>query len=216
MRVLDRLIGSQIRRPSGPLGWLLGHLMAQEHRPLTDWTLDFLGLDPAGHLLDIGCGGGMAIQMAAARAESGRVVGVDYAPRMAAQARRRNRALIRAGRAEVVLGSVSALPFPDGAFDQAYSIETFYFWPDPEADLREVLRVVRPGGRVALSMDISLERQDRDAIADNASRLGFTVYDRATVEAVLLAAGFADVSSVAEPSRGKGWLCVRGTRPASQ
>lgn len=213
MRLLDALIGSQIRRPSGLLGRLLGHLMAQEHRPLTRWALDLLRPGTGDHLIDLGCGGGMAIRMAAEAAPGGRVIGLDYSRAMAGQARARNRALIAGRRAAVVQGSVAALPFPDGSFDHAYSIETFYFWPSPVADLGEVRRVLRPGGRVTLAMDISREGPDPAAIAANAERLGFTVYSREELETTLRLAGFTDVTTAAQPGRGKGWLAATGTRP---
>lgn len=214
MRLLDALIGSQIRRPSGWLGRLLGHLMAHEHRPLTAWAFEPLRLSGARRTLDLGSGGGMAMRMAADQAPDALVVGIDYARAMAAQSAARNRERIRQGRAAVIHGSVAALPFATGAFDAAYAIETFYFWPDPAADLREVRRTLRAGGRLALAMDISREGPDPTAIVDNASRLGFAVYGRDDLAELLRQAGFSDVSVTAEPGRGKGWLRAVGTNPA--
>jgi SAM-dependent methyltransferase len=211
MRFVDELIGRQIRHPSGWLGATLGHVMALEHRPLTRWTLDFLGVDPNDSVVDIGCGGGMAIGMTA---ESAAVVfGIDYAPRMVEQSRIRNRLLILQERAGIVRGAVSALPFRSGSFDKAYGIETLYFWPDPVADLAEVRRVLRPGGAVALAMDISKEGRDPAAIEENATRLGFRIYSRGELEELMRCAGFTRVFTRVLAGQGKGWICVKGSRP---
>ena len=65
-------MGQQARKPSGWLGKMLyGHLAARGHRPLTQWGIEFLDIQPADHVLDIGCGGGMAIQLLAQTAVEG-------------------------------------------------------------------------------------------------------------------------------------------------
>jgi hypothetical protein len=51
---LARLMGAQVRKPSGLLGRLLGHIMARGHRPLTDWTLSLMDIQPTDRVLDIG------------------------------------------------------------------------------------------------------------------------------------------------------------------
>ena len=61
MQFFDRFIGKQIRKPSGILGSLIGHIMASDHKELTDWTLDQLQLRDNDHVLDLGCGSGLAI-----------------------------------------------------------------------------------------------------------------------------------------------------------
>jgi ubiquinone/menaquinone biosynthesis C-methylase UbiE len=185
--------------------------MALDHRDLTDWTLDQLSLQEHDHVLDIGCGSGLAVERISAISAQGYVVGIDYSPAMIRQATRRNRCAIRKGHVGILRGNVSALPFADNRFDKACAIEAFYFWPDPSEDLREVARVLRPGGIAAFSMDISKEGLDKSAIAAIALRLGLPVYSGQEMEALLSQAGFTDVRSKAIPALGKGWLCTVGT-----
>ena len=67
-----------------------------------------------------------------------------------AQAQARNQARIRSGVVEIRKAPASQLPFADMTFDAAMSINSLQVWPDPHAGLREIRRVLRPGGRIAL------------------------------------------------------------------
>ena len=215
MRSLDRLIGRQIRHPSGLIGWALGHVMALEHRRLVAWAFSQLELQPSDVVLDIGCGAGMALKTAGEIATRGIVVGFDHSPIMTRVTHARNRRLIADGRGAVVQANVTAPPFAADSFDKAFSIESMYFWPNPRESLHEVRRVLKPAGRVALAMDISLEGHDRAAIADTAERLNMAVFSRADLESLLTDSGFNVVDVDAAPERGKGWICAIGEKPAS-
>lgn len=105
---------------------------------------------PADRVIELGCGPGVAVSALAARASRGFVVGVDHSPVMIRQARRRNRAAIRAGRVRLVCAPVENLSIGDGPFDVALAVNTAGMWPDPTARLRELARLLRPGGRIAL------------------------------------------------------------------
>lgn len=78
------------------------------------------------------------------------MVGVDHSQVMIRQARRRNRAAVRAGRVRLVHAPVESLSISDGPFDAALAVNTVGIWPDPTARLRELSRLLRPGGRIAL------------------------------------------------------------------
>lgn len=215
MKLLDQLIGRQIRKPLGFSGWLLGHLMANEHKNLVNWMLESLNIQSTDYVLDVGCGGGMALKTIAGTASNGFTAGIDYSPAMTKQATRRNRSAIDQGSMVILLGDVMALPFSDACFNAVCGVETFYFWPDPLSGLKEIGRVLRPGGSVALVMDISKETSDASVTEDIGARLGFKVYSGEEMTALLSEAGFTDVAFKAIPERGKGWLCASGTRPAT-
>src|SRR4029450_4443833 len=69
---------------------------------------------------------------------------------MPRQARRRNRAAIQAGRVRLIHTPVESLSISDGPFDAALAVNTVGMWPDPTARLRQLARLLRPGGRIAL------------------------------------------------------------------
>lgn len=214
MKLLDQLIGRQIRKPLGLSGRVLGHLMANEHKHLVNWMLESLNIQPSDYVLDVGCGGGMALKTIARTASNGFTAGIDYSLAMTKQAVRRNSTAIKSGNMSIVQGNAMAIPFNDACFNTVCGVETFYFWPDPLSGLREIWRVLKPGGSVALVMDISKETSDASVTEGIGARLGFQVYSGEEMKSLLSEAGFIDVSFKAIPERGKGWLCASGIKPA--
>jgi ubiquinone/menaquinone biosynthesis C-methylase UbiE len=100
------------------------------------------GLPPGGLLLDIGCGTGLFVERYCDW--GGRAVGLDLSPKMIERARD------RCGEAAWTVGTAEALPFRNDVFDAASSLLAFSYFHKPERMLAEVLRVLRPGGRLSL------------------------------------------------------------------
>ena len=201
----------QCRKP----GWLPGRLIALtmnvSHRRLTSWALQQIEIGPELAILDIGCGGGGAIARLAALAPRGRVHGIDYSAASVATARHTNRHLIQEGRVDIALGSVSALPFATGSFDLITAIETHYYWPSLERDLREVRRVLRSGGTFMLVAETYRNRRTDWLYRPAMALLRATYLTPDEHRAILLAAGF-DRIRVSEHAR-NGWICAIGQNP---
>lgn len=103
---------------------------------------------PGDAVLDLGCGAGFdAFVAALAVGPTGRVVGVDLSPEMLAVAER-GRAAAGLSTVEIRQANVEALPFPNATFDVALSNGVLNLIPDKPAALREVFRVLKPGGRL--------------------------------------------------------------------
>ena len=108
-----------------------------------------LAVGPGKRYLDVGCGiGHEALRIAAEVAPSGSVVGVDKSELMIGEARR------RAAQAnlpvEFIVGDALRLDLPDNSFDGARADRVFMYLTDPEQALRELIRVVRPGGLITI------------------------------------------------------------------
>lgn len=205
------LLLSQCRRPMGPVGWFYAWYMNHSHSDLTDWALKQIAVGRSDEILDVGCGGGRTVAKLAALAPEGMVCGVDFSGASATVARRTNAAAIAAGRVRIEVASVASLPFPDRAFDVVTAFETHYYWPDLPANAREILRVVKPGGTVALVAEVH-----RTGKFDGPERLAMGMLrgvclTAAEHRALLAQAGLENVTTVLGPKRG--WICVTGRRP---
>ncbi|MFD3545171.1 class I SAM-dependent methyltransferase [Streptomyces sp. NPDC058655] len=105
------------------------------------------GLRPGDRVLDAGCGTGRALPaLRAAVGPTGTVLGADLTPRMLAAAQRAG----RAAEGALLLADVARLPLRDGVLDAVFAAGLIAHLPDPGANLRELARVVRPGGGLAL------------------------------------------------------------------
>jgi ubiquinone/menaquinone biosynthesis C-methylase UbiE len=128
--------------------------MNSKHSGVTDWGLSQVAVGEQDTVLDVGCGGGRTISKLAAVAAQGKVCGVDYSSESVAVATKLNKQCIDRGRVEIREGSVSQLPFPDGMFDLVTAVETHFWWPDLRSDMREVLRVLKPGGTLIIIAEV--------------------------------------------------------------
>src|SRR5919205_3130453 len=159
-RVLGRILQwwarhgglAQFHHPTGAVGHVAGWIMGRRSSNVARnrWAVQLLDIQPTDRVIELGCGPGVAIAALAARATRGLVVGVDHSQVMIGQARRRNRAAIQAGRVRLIHTPVERLSIGDGPFDAALAVNTVGMWPDPTARLRELARLLRPGGRIAL------------------------------------------------------------------
>lgn len=145
-----RFIAEQARHAKGVLGRLIALIMARETWGENRRAIEALAVTPGDHVLDIGSGPGRSIAELATRAPRGHVVGIDPSELMVEIAARRNRKLVKARRAEIIAASAASLPFADNAFDKALCVHVIYFWNDLDTAFREIARVMKPGGILAL------------------------------------------------------------------
>lgn len=198
------------RRPEGEAGRAMLARMNESHARLVDWGLSHIDLHAGDTVLDIGCGGGNTLARMAERVTEGHLVGIDYAETSVEASRAFNAPLIEAGRMEILHGSVEHLPFTDEHFDAVVTVESFYFWPNPEECLKEVARVVKKGGTFVLLAEI-YERDDLpESIREKIAGYALTNPTPEEFERLFRAAGFAVVET--HFKEGEYWIAVRGVR----
>jgi SAM-dependent methyltransferase len=146
-RLGDRMTDRLFRRPGGRVARLF-YRDAKPHQDAFRQTLAALALSSEDHLLEVGSGGGTFLAWALATGCTAKAI--DHSTEMLALAARRNAAEIAAGRLELQQADAASLPFPDGEFTAAATINAFFFFDAPEAMLAEVYRTLAPTGRIAI------------------------------------------------------------------
>jgi ubiquinone/menaquinone biosynthesis C-methylase UbiE len=181
---------------------------------MTDWGLSHVSIKKDDTILDIGCGGGRTVSKLAARASEGHVYGIDYSPDSVAASQKTNARAIAAGRIKIQQGSVSRLPFADNTFDFITAVETHFFWPDLPSDMREVFRVLKPGGSFIVIVEVykgankMLER-----LAEKHSPIAMMNLLSVEEHRELFAqTGYSEIQVIEE--RDREWLCGFGKKPS--
>ena len=185
--------------------------MNSRHSRVTDWGLGHIPVEKHYTILDVGCGGGRTVSKLAAAAQ-GKVYGIDYSPESVAASKRTNARSIDEGRVEIRHGSVSQLPFPSDTFDLVTAVETHFWWPNLPADMREIFRVLKVGGRLILIAEIYKGASTTVAkLAEKyAPRTGMTLLNVDEHRQLFAQAGYSDVQVIEEPD--KGWICGVGKK----
>ena len=204
---------SQCQKPTGWVGRLVLWSMNRRHSGVTDWGLAQISIGVRDTILDVGCGGGRTLTKLAAAASGGVVYGIDYSAASVDAARRTNRALVERGRVRVQEASVSSLPFADGTFDLVTAVETHFWWQDASAGMREIWRVLKPGGRLAIIAEFYNGGKHVKYVAKLAQVSTMAILDVDQHRALFTNADFTDVQIVEESRRG--WIVCIGVKPVS-
>jgi ubiquinone/menaquinone biosynthesis C-methylase UbiE len=173
-------VGKSNKGFEGPAGRIAGAVMARVNRDMERAAVDELMLDAGAEVLVVGFGPGVGIASLLECVPRVRVCGVDPSATMVEQAGRRNRAAVSEGRVELVQAGAEDLPWADDAFDAAVAVNSMQLCDPLDRALREVSRVLRPGGvLVALTHIWAVEKAMRvdewtAATGDLLQRSGFT------------------------------------------
>ena len=195
--------------PSGRLGKVGARVMPRMVGPLYAMLAKELGLRSDDDLLDVGCG---SARLLAEQASNVRyVAGLDASEIQVRMARERLAERITAGTAEVVLGDAMAMPWEDGRFSVISCLNCLKFVPDPQKALREMSRVLRPGGRAVLTFDEDIKDPKRAGTID---AFGQWQWSADAARRMMEEAGFIDVSVAPMPTR-LGLQYLRGVKPTS-
>jgi ubiquinone/menaquinone biosynthesis C-methylase UbiE len=168
-----------------------------------------LALRADDDLLDIGCGSARLLAEHATQVRS--VTGLDRSAIQVGLARERLAARIAAGSAEIVLGDAMTLPWEDARFSVICSLNCLKFVPEPATALREMQRVLRPGGRLVLTIDKQSDTWGRSGAVD---AFGQWQWSADVARRMVEEAGFSDVS-VADLATHLGLQVIHGTKPAA-
>lgn len=197
--------------PSGLPGRLGVRMMPRSSRSFHNAIAAELDLQPEDELLDIGCGSATLFVEHAGHVRY--VAGLDASELQLEMARRRLAERIAAGTAEIVQGDADHLPWEVGRFSVATSINAVKFFPDPLAALREMHRVLRPGGRMAVTLGESGEAPT-GATEGVVDKWGQWQWTDDAAQRLVEEAGFTEVTVSVMPVFSKA-LLARGVKHGS-
>jgi ubiquinone/menaquinone biosynthesis C-methylase UbiE len=195
-------------KPTGEAGQQMLARMNESHAALTAWGLSHFQWHGNEKVLDIGCGGGANLHRMSSHITTGHLTGVDYSATSVQTSCQTNAADIAAGKMTVCEGSVEALPFADSTFDKITTVESFYFWPDPPENLKEVHRVLKPGGTFLLIAEIYSHDGLSAEVQENIEHYHLYNPTPETFETIFHRAGFPSVQVHIEKDHR--WICVEG------
>jgi SAM-dependent methyltransferase len=150
------------------------------------WATDTLALNPADHVLEVGCGHGVAVSLVCERLINGRITAIDRSTKMIEMAARRNREHIADGKAVLKAAALEEADFGDERFDKVFAFNVAPFWLQPKEALGIVREHLARDGAVYIFWDARHTRSRRaDDLADRLSerlRLGGFSVDQVLVK----------------------------------
>ena len=120
-----------------------GDSMEQDHLPITLPVLSKMRLAASDNVLDVGCGSGWLSRRIGKTVSEGRLVGMDISDEMIRIARRNS---ADQHNLMFMVGEVAEIPWQPDFFSHVISVESAYYWPNPAAGIKEIFRVLQPGG----------------------------------------------------------------------
>ena len=212
LRLFGTSMPAQLEKPSGWFGKkIVARLLDQSNAALHEFCMQRMSVGETDRVLEIGFGSGRTVQQLSRQAAF--VAGVDFSQEMVDSAQAINRAAMEAGRVEIRNAAVSALPFDDASFDKIFTANTIYFWPRPFEDAREIMRVLKPGGKLYIGFrPRSVMQQLPAEVIDNRFRL----YSPDEVGELFTSAGFPQIEIESRVEKGAlDSYCAIITRPGT-
>jgi len=170
--------------------------MEDRHWHTAKRALARMPVEAGDTVLDLGCGSGYALRALRETADIGHGVGLDGSPEMAHNAA----GYTDDAAVDLLVGEFGSLPFADNSIDHVFSMEAFYYVPDPAHTLAELRRIIRPGGTFYCAVNYYEENEASHVWQDNIS-IGMTRWDRGQYREAFQEAGFHVAEQETIPDR---------------
>ncbi|WP_025141656.1 class I SAM-dependent methyltransferase [Pedobacter jeongneungensis] len=178
-------IAKQLSCPEGEHGIKTGEMMHASNLGMTSSAIDALNLQNHDIVLEIGHGNGGHIAQLLSKAENLKYYGADISETIIAEAEKINQDLVDKGIVHFKLTDGSNLPFEDNQFNKIFTVNTIYFWSNPSEYLKEIKRVLKPNGVLAICFADKTFMQNLPF-----TPYGFTLYEVEKVQRLLESGGF--------------------------
>jgi len=180
-----KTIAGQLRKPSGKMAEQIAAKMNVINNSLYDFVLDVMNLRENENILEVGFGNGKFFSKLFSRSPNLRISGIDYSTEMVKAAIENNKNEIKTGRLKLHRGNSNDLPYQDEYFDKVFCNNVIYFWDHPGRHLKEINRVLKPGGKFYSGL-----RSKESTQAMPFSKFGFNLYETDEWRSLLRNNGF--------------------------
>ena len=144
--------------------------MAQKIAERLVWAVETLAVDPTDHLLEIGCGHGVAVSLICDRLTGGKITAIDRSEVMVTMARSRNRRHVVSGKAVIQTVALAEADFGNEQFNKIFAINVSLFWQQPARELGLIKRLLTPEGAVYLFHQPPLASKTQE-VADKLTKI---------------------------------------------
>lgn len=189
----------QARRPTGFFGRMIMPIIFDRGNAfLNSLVNDLMDIRSDDRVLEIGCGTGKLVKIMAEKIENGFIEGIDFSSEMVMIAKRKNRKHIARGAVNITEDHFDDHSFKKNIFTKACSVNTIYFWENPERTVKKVMSLMQPGSKFILAFEDVHQLEQRKLNRDV-----FRFYRRSDVRYLLENDGFSNGVSVESREKGR-------------
>lgn len=144
-------IASQLKHPTGEKGIEMGNMMNETNINMTRHSIQNLQIDSGNKILELGHGNAGHVEFIFEQAENIKYYGLEMSELMFQEARQINRNYVSQKQAFFSIYDGNTIPFEDDSFNKVFTVNTIYFWQEPEKLLSEIYRVLQPKGILCIT-----------------------------------------------------------------
>lgn len=184
---ISTFFSKQARKPSGVFGrFVMSRILTKGNVRLNEFVNELMSVKEGDHILEVGFGPGHLLFKMASQIGSGRIEGIDFSKTMLAMAKRRNKRYIADGKMRLQQGNFDEMPFMENSFDKICTVNTLYFWKDPENTARKLLNILKPNGKLVIGYE-DIVPSEHNLISSDI----FNIYSNKDISELLINAGFS-------------------------
>jgi ubiquinone/menaquinone biosynthesis C-methylase UbiE len=192
----------QARKPAGLFGrFVMSVIFNKGNADLNGFVNEVMAVQKNDNILEIGFGTGQLMHKMAEQIDGGRIEGVDFSSTMVSMAQKRNKKHIRKGKVTLVEGNFDMIPYEKARFSKVCTVNTIYFWPEPEKTARKIADVIKPGGKFVVAFGDKEQLKQKQLNKDV-----FNLYSKEEVKDLLKNNGFSGEVGVKTKTAGNSVL----------
>ncbi len=147
-----KFVAEQLRQPKGDFAKEIGERMNLSNQQIHQFTFEELTIHPQQEVLEIGMGNGHFVSELFNRFPDIIYTGIDYSKEMVEASRKYNAELCRQNKVQFLHCSIDDLPYSEPIYDRIFTINTLYFWSQPDSTLSTLMRLLKPEGLLTIAI----------------------------------------------------------------